>query len=128
MPLNAFGQYVPNITPIPGSFSGSTQTFAGSGSPEGVVTADASSGTATYLYWDYTNNLLYSKDSGTGNTGWVLAGGSGTLTTLSGAVNPEGAVVGSPGWLYYDTVANIVYAKRTGAGNTGWQEMVTAPP
>lgn len=40
--------------------------FAGTGSPEGVVTADPG---ATYL--DTSTNSLWAKNSGTGNTGWV---------------------------------------------------------
>lgn len=41
----------------------------GSGSPEGVVTAAQGS-----LYGDTTNGRLYVKNTGTGNTGWLLGG------------------------------------------------------
>jgi hypothetical protein len=37
----------------------------GSGSPEGVVTDDPGA-----FYWDSTNQALYIKNSGTGNTDW----------------------------------------------------------
>lgn len=48
--------------------SGSVQeTFTGSGSPEGVVVAIA----GRAYYWDQTDKVLYVKDGGTGNTGWV---------------------------------------------------------
>lgn len=43
----------------------------GSGSPEGVITADP-----TQRYMDTagaSGSVLYIKQSGTGNTGWVLA-------------------------------------------------------
>jgi len=39
----------------------------GSGTPEGNTTANPGS-----LYLDYTNGKLYVKESGTGNTGWVV--------------------------------------------------------
>ena len=43
--------------------------FRGSGSPEGVVTANIGS---VFLRTDgSTNTTLYVKESGTGNTGWV---------------------------------------------------------
>lgn len=40
-------------------------SYAGSGSPEGVVTAAVGSS-----YWDVTGQVYYIKNSGTGNTGW----------------------------------------------------------
>lgn len=43
-----------------------TGTFSGSGSPEGAVTASPGS---TYL--DTSDNSFWSKNSGSGNTGWV---------------------------------------------------------
>lgn len=39
--------------------------LAGSGSPEGFVTANPGA-----TYWDQTGKSLWVKDSGTGNTGW----------------------------------------------------------
>lgn len=39
--------------------------LSGSGSPEGVVTANPGT-----TYDDATNNVFYVKDTGTGNTGW----------------------------------------------------------
>ncbi len=41
--------------------------LAGAGSPEGVTTADPGQ---TYL--DTSNGFFYAKQSGTGNTGWLL--------------------------------------------------------
>lgn len=40
--------------------------LSGSGSPEGVVTANPGT-----TYWDTTGQSLWVKDTGTGNTGWV---------------------------------------------------------
>lgn len=39
---------------------------SGSGSPEGVVTADPG-----VTYWDTADQSLWVKDTGAGNTGWV---------------------------------------------------------
>lgn len=39
--------------------------LSGSGSPEGVETAEPGT-----TYWDATNNVFYVKDSGSGTTGW----------------------------------------------------------
>jgi hypothetical protein len=39
--------------------------LSGSGSPEGVITADPG-----VTYWDATNKVWYVKDTGTGSTGW----------------------------------------------------------
>jgi len=47
----------------------------GSGSPEGVVTATIGS-----FYSDTTNGFIYTKNSGTGNTGWAF---SASLTTMA---------------------------------------------
>lgn len=50
-----------------GSGGGGTGgTYSGSGTPEGSQTGDPGN-----LYWDATNNVLYVKDTGTGNTGWL---------------------------------------------------------
>lgn len=38
---------------------------SGSGSPEGVVTANPGT-----TYWDATNDIFWVKDTGVGNTGW----------------------------------------------------------
>lgn len=57
----------PSGEPDVSSISGGSGAggLEGSGSPEGSVTADAGA-----TYWDSTNQALYVKDSGTGNTGW----------------------------------------------------------
>lgn len=41
--------------------------LAGEGSPEGVVTADPGA-----TYYDTLSGDFYVKETGTGNTGWVL--------------------------------------------------------
>lgn len=61
----------------------------GSGSPEGVITATIGS-----FYSDTTAGSLYTKNSGVGNTGWVIVQGVGTdislnsiqATTISGLI------------------------------------------
>lgn len=40
--------------------------LAGAGSPEGVVTADPGT-----TYWDTSDETLWVKSTGTGNTGWA---------------------------------------------------------
>lgn len=40
---------------------------SGAGSPEGSVTAEPG-----VVYWDTAGQALWAKNTGTGNTGWVL--------------------------------------------------------
>lgn len=47
---------------------GSSEVFTGSGSPEGVQVAVVKS-----LYIDPTAHQIWVKETGSGNTGWVLA-------------------------------------------------------
>lgn len=47
--------------------SGSSGGLAGSGSPEGVVTAPVGT-----TYYDTTSGSFYVKRTGTGNTGWQV--------------------------------------------------------
>lgn len=57
----------------------------GSGSPEGIVTANPAS---LWLQKDgATASKLWQKDSGTGNTGWVLVGVSVSLQTTVDTIN-----------------------------------------
>lgn len=57
----------------------SSQIKLTNGNPEGVVT-----GTVGSLGLDYTNGILYRKQSGTGNTGWVVPdGGQGWIPGLA---------------------------------------------
>lgn len=44
--------------------------FTGSDSPEGVVTAPVGS-----FYFDLANGVIYGKQTGSGNTGWVAGAG-----------------------------------------------------
>lgn len=52
---------------------------SGSGTPEGVVT-----GNVCDTFWRTDTGIIYTKTSGTGNTGWTTTGltGSGTTNTL----------------------------------------------
>lgn len=117
MPINVYGQYYYSLFPTIGTFSTGT-SLRGSGSPEGVVTADVTGGTQ-YFYWDYTNDITYAKDSGSGNTGWVVVS-SGASSGNSGAGSPEGAIAAGVGAHYWDTTNKIDYVKDSGSGNTGW--------
>lgn len=57
-------------TPYLENFLYLREILMGSGSPEGVVSA-----TPTTLYMDtagLSGSILYIKQSGTGNTGWIL--------------------------------------------------------
>lgn len=46
-----------------------TTNFVGSGSPEGVVTADPAA-----MYFDQDTDQFYYKKTGSGNTGWQQLG------------------------------------------------------
>lgn len=61
--------------------------YEGDGTPEGTVTAPVGS-----VYADTTNGVLYVKNTGTGNTGWVLieAGAASGVSSFNGRT---GAVV-----------------------------------
>lgn len=77
MSLNAYGMYISDIAPqqtvVPdatgGGGGGGGSVLTNAGSPEGVITADAT-GTTTSLVWDEINKVLYVKDAGSGPTGW----------------------------------------------------------
>lgn len=74
-----FGTKVQTVTY---EFTDGLTISAGSGSPEGVLTANPGS-----LYLD-EGGTLYRKASGFSNTGWVLVG---TITALTGDVTASGA-------------------------------------
>jgi hypothetical protein len=64
------GSLLPRANQTPGP----DIVYKNAGTPEGVVTAIVGS-----LCLDITNRVLYVKDTGSGNTGWILyASGSGT--------------------------------------------------
>lgn len=80
---------------------GSRKITGGTGSPEGVVTADPGS-----VYLNFSggaNATVWEKQSGTGNTGWAAlgSGGSGTVTSIdvsggsTGLTTSGGPVTGS---------------------------------
>jgi len=90
----------------------------GSGTPEGVISASVGC-----IYQDLANGTIYSKYSGTGNTGWT------PLAKLSdidvnylnkGLGSPEGILISSIGAIYIDNSTGDLYIKRTSGGNTGW--------
>jgi len=77
------------------------------GSPEGVAVANEAS-----IAFDRTNGDWYRKDTGTGNTGWVLANGAGLMIDIEGddgvPITPDGT-----GTINFNgiTVANATNAK-----------------
>lgn len=99
------------------AFNAGPQQLAGSGSPEGSVSAPVGS---TYQRSDGgSGTSVYFKESGTGNTGWVAigsGGGSVEWTQIYGAA--PGAVnnlivTGIP------STANEVYIQTIGLNSTG---------
>ena len=85
-----------------------SQLITGNGSPEGIVTARISS---MYLRKDGGQaTVVYYKESGTGNTGWVAIGGGvlvwGTGDTTAAAT----AVYLAPGWIAVSIATEIQMA------------------
>lgn len=73
------------------------QLFRGAGSPEGVVTARISS---VYLRSDGGQaTVLYYKESGTGNTGWVAVGGWPLVFGAQDLGTAATALFMGPGWI-----------------------------
>lgn len=72
-------------------WNGSTNTvfdFAGTGSPEGVKTANPGS---TFRRFDGgASTVLYVKESGAGNTGWVAYGAGGTTYSAGAGIGLSG--------------------------------------
>lgn len=95
--------------------------YRGSGSPEGILTAAEDN-----FYWDETADALYIKETGSGNTGWIAAGGGGVDEVIQGVGSPEGVVTADPATIYWDTTNNALYWKETGTGNTGWYQILAA--
>lgn len=70
-----------------------------------------------FTYVQTSNQRLWIKVTGTGDTGWEAQ----TKHTV-GTGSPEGAVVGSPGDTFFATDLLTRYVKATGTEtNTGWQ-------
>lgn len=98
----------------------------GSGSPEGVVTAAPGAG-----YVDTSNGDLWVKQTGTGNTGWVLVtGAAGSNGVFGGSADPEGSQSATGPAVYLRSEdANgdrRIYVKPSGvAGTTGWTLALT---
>jgi hypothetical protein len=94
--------------------------FAGNGAPNGVITANVGS---MYSRQDGTpGNTLYIKTSGTGNTGWDIAGATGANTALSNlasvAVNTS-LLPGSDATIDLDSVS-FRYNNSWWGGVVGW--------
>lgn len=86
--------------------------LAGNGSPEAVVSAAPG---RLYQQQDGAR-ALWSKSTGSGNTGWIRQARS-----QAGAGNPEGVVLGSPGDSWLNTSSDEQFRKKTGIDtSTGW--------
>jgi hypothetical protein len=89
-----------------GSGSNEATIVTGEGAPEGAVTAAVGT---IYIRTDGgADTVLYLKETGAGNTGWVAAINNATVTTLSALVRsgegaPEGAVTAAIGTIYLRT-------------------------
>lgn len=82
----------------------------GTGSPEGIVTAPI--GTLFLRTDGAIGTVLYAKETGTGNTGWVAHGSSGgssiaKVGTTVAALNAQGPVDGDIGILRIGTWPNV---------------------
>jgi len=89
--------------------------YAGSGDPEGSVTASSGA------IYQRTNGVFYVKVSGTGNTGWKAVITASIISRGSGS--PETVVTADVGTLYLQTngaTGAVLWVKETGSGNTGW--------
>jgi hypothetical protein len=117
--------------------------FAGSGSPESVVSADIGS---LYSRSDGSQSTaIYIKGSSAGSpTGWLpigivtsVYGRTGAIVAVSGDAglyfgtgSPEGAVTAPVGSVYRQTdgvAGTTLWTKITGAGSTGWGIVPEAP-
>lgn len=92
----------------------------GSGSPEGVVTANTGS-----IYQDTTNGQIYIKQTGTGNNGWYTLISKTMLDSIiqQGTGVPENTVVATKGTLYSDVLTGTLYIKQSSSGSSGWQAL-----
>ncbi len=119
--------YSPEFDPAPSTVEPAIIPFFGdhasNGSPEGVYYANRGD-----YRWDFTNNVLYVKDSlGYTNTGWVASGSSGSSTpeVFGGTGDPNGVVsaTGPAVYIEDDGAGGFValWSKPDGVtGNTGW--------
>lgn len=86
MSKDQYGNYIADVgslsdTQAPGAGSGGG--LSGSGSPEGVETAGPG---RTYV--DTATGDLYVKQTGTGNTGWVMVQSGGAQEVFQGSGAP----------------------------------------
>lgn len=115
------GDFVFGTTARGVTYQAGPRDLAGSGDPEGLVTA------ATGSTYRRTNGTLYVKRSGSGNTGWVLTDtyvsrGSVTLVAGAGAVADTNVTANAivRYWVYTPggTQGFLSYANNAGVGFT----------
>lgn len=118
--------YSPNPSGTVDSDSyGNLGNLKGYGDPNGVVY-----GRAGWSYYDRSTDELYFNTGDGRNTTWtqfVAVGGNGAGLTYhqSGALDPNGSVVGTVGDVFHSRVSQggdgSVWWKVSGTGNTGWE-------
>jgi hypothetical protein len=116
-------------------WTGSMQDLYGTGSPEGVVTADVGS---IYRRTDGgTGTTLYVKQSGTGNTGWAAAaGGGGDVTGPASATDnavarfdaTTGKIIQNSNVTLADSGTAFVFSGAAGITASGTNQNVVLTP
>lgn len=115
------------------NFNAASSVVSGTGSPNGVVTAPVGS---VFLRLDgITGTTLYSKVTGSGNTGWsAITAGAGTVTSVALTTPGELTVSGSPittsgtfALSWSSQTANLLFASPSGSSGTpGFRAMTGA--
>lgn len=127
MSRDAWGNYVVDptlnlhqVAVVPGGISGN---LSGSGSPEGVTTASPGTG-----YVNTATGDFYVKQTGTGNTGWVLVtGGIGASNQFFITGDPNGAQTATRPAIAYDNGGRFWEKTGAGSNNTGWEQLIGPP-
>lgn len=125
----AIGIAIAIITAVT-AFAGYITVVNGSGTPNGVLTAEIGQ-----IYTDTANGNVWIKTSGTGNTGWILAAPSatGTITVTSGNATLTHAGISTNSYAVLTaatgTAPSAPYTFAAGTGNatiTGGTNTTTA--
>jgi hypothetical protein len=123
MGMDQFGNYLATFSQdTPSSpATGGNMLLSGSGSPEGVVAANA-----PMLYEDTDNGDVYAK-TGTGDTGWVklAGGGGGTTQVYFGTGDPNGVQTATRPAIFYSADGSLWQKTNSGSNNTGWLQVLS---